>query len=44
MFIMKKELFAEYSQWLFNYFDLLEEKVKENNVDLLKERKEPRFY
>ena len=44
MFIMKKELFIEYSQWLFNYFDLLEEKVKENNVDLLKEREEPRFY
>ena len=44
MFIMKKELFIEYSQWLFDYFDVLEQEVKKYNIDLLKEEKEPRFY
>ena len=44
MFIMKKELFTEYIEWLFNYFFLLENMVKEYSIDLLKEEKEPRFY
>lgn len=44
MFIMKKELFIEYIWWLFWYFSVLEGKVEDNNIDLLKEEKEPRFY
>lgn len=44
MFIMKKELFIEYSQWLFNYLSVLENNVKEYNINLLQECKDMRFY
>lgn len=44
MYIMKKELFIEYSQWLFDYFQVLEDEVKNHNIDLLKEERDSRFY